>query len=147
MPVAAVMPGPNRPVELREFSSPAVEPGAVLLQTLYSEVCGTDVHLQHGRLAGVPYPIIPGHVAVGEVREVSGRVFDIDGNAVSVGDRVTYLDVHETCNHCWFCLVAKQTTRCPSRKGLRHHLFRRRWLAGRLERTDLFEAGCQDPAT
>jgi L-iditol 2-dehydrogenase len=29
---------------------------------------------------------------------------------------VTFLDVHETCNSCWFCLVAKTTTRCPKRK-------------------------------
>jgi L-iditol 2-dehydrogenase len=24
--------------------------------------------------------------------------------------------VHETCNNCWYCLVAKATTRCPQRK-------------------------------
>jgi L-iditol 2-dehydrogenase len=29
---------------------------------------------------------------------------------------VTFLDVHETCNRCWYCLVAKETTRCPSRR-------------------------------
>ncbi|HEY6044984.1 MAG TPA: zinc-binding dehydrogenase, partial [Pyrinomonadaceae bacterium] len=31
-------------------------------------------------------------------------------------DRVTFLDVHRTCNACWYCLVAKATTRCPHRK-------------------------------
>ena len=41
---------------------------------------------------------------------------DIDGEAFREGDVVTYLDVHETCNHCYQCLVAKQPTRCPSRK-------------------------------
>ncbi|MBA3270631.1 MAG: alcohol dehydrogenase, partial [Acidobacteria bacterium] len=56
---AAVMPGPRLPVEIREFAEPQIEPGGMLLRTLYSEVCGTDVHLWHGRLAGVPYPIIP----------------------------------------------------------------------------------------
>jgi len=63
--LAAVMPGPNLPIELREFPEPELEPGAALLHTMYSEVCGTDVHLHHGKLAGVPYPIIPGHVSVG----------------------------------------------------------------------------------
>jgi D-arabinose 1-dehydrogenase-like Zn-dependent alcohol dehydrogenase len=43
--VAAVMPAPHVPVELREFPEPQIEPGAMLLRTLYSEVCGTDVHL------------------------------------------------------------------------------------------------------
>jgi L-iditol 2-dehydrogenase len=33
--------------------------------TQRSEVCGTDVHLWHGRSRGVPYPIIPGHVSAG----------------------------------------------------------------------------------
>ncbi|HEY6563442.1 MAG TPA: alcohol dehydrogenase catalytic domain-containing protein, partial [Pirellulaceae bacterium] len=116
MPLAAVMPGPHLPIELREYPAPILEPGAVLLDTLYSEVCGTDVHLHHGRLAGVPYPIIPGHVSVGRVAETRGVVRDVDGSAVQTGDLVTFLDVHETCNHCWYCLVAKQTTRCPSRK-------------------------------
>jgi threonine dehydrogenase-like Zn-dependent dehydrogenase len=54
---AAVMPAPKTPVEIRTFQRPALEPGAILLETLYSEVCGTDVHLYHGQLAGVPYPI------------------------------------------------------------------------------------------
>ena len=41
-----------------------------MLRTLGSEVCGTDVHLAKGQLAGVPYPIIPGHVSVGVVDEI-----------------------------------------------------------------------------
>ena len=74
MPIlAAVMPAPRVAVELREFPRPALEDGSVLLETLYSEVCGTDVHIWHGRLAGVPYPIIPGHVSVGVADKVRGR--------------------------------------------------------------------------
>jgi threonine dehydrogenase-like Zn-dependent dehydrogenase len=103
-------------VEIREFSEPPLEEGAVLLKTIYSEVCGTDVHLFHGQLAEVPYPIIPGHINVGIVEKINGNVRDIAGNAFGVGDAVTFLDVHETCNKCWFCLIAKATTRCPNRK-------------------------------
>ncbi len=58
---AAIMPGPNQPVEVHDYTLPTMEPGSILLETVYSEVCGTDVHLQHGRLSGIPYPIIPGH--------------------------------------------------------------------------------------
>ncbi len=39
--VTAVMPAPRVPVELRELAEPSLEPGSVLLRTLYSEVCGT----------------------------------------------------------------------------------------------------------
>src|SRR6185295_8832006 len=87
-----------------------------LLKTIASEVCGTDVHLWHGRLSGVPYPLIPGHVSVGEVAEVGGTIKDVDGKPIKVGDVVTFLDVHKTCHRCWYCLVAKASTRCPERK-------------------------------
>src|ERR671921_575051 len=113
---AAVIPAPRMPVEVRAFPDPEPEPGAVLLRTLAAEVCGTDVHLWHGRLAGVPYPLIPGHVSVGEVAATGGDVFDIEDRPVNVGDAVTFLDVHGTCHNCWYCLVAKESTRCPHRR-------------------------------
>jgi L-iditol 2-dehydrogenase len=78
-------------------------------------VCGTDVHLHHGKL-GVPFPIIPGHVSVGVVEATSGKIADIEGHAIKEGDVVTFLDVHETCNNCYYCLVARQPTKCPHRK-------------------------------
>src|SRR5687768_6101330 len=114
--VAAVMPAPNVPVELREFPEPELEPGAALLHTMYSEVCGTDVHLHHGKLSGVPYPIIPGHVSVGAVAKTRGILKTVNGDPIKEGDVVTFLDVHETCYNCYYCLVADQPTRCPSRK-------------------------------
>ncbi|MFN2602518.1 MAG: zinc-binding dehydrogenase [Gemmatimonadaceae bacterium] len=114
--MAAVMPAPNVPIELREFQAPHLEPGGALLHTMYSEVCGTDVHLLHGKLSGVPYPIIPGHVSVGAVAKIRGAITYVDGDRIKEGDVVTFLDVHETCNHCYHCLVAEQPNRCPSRK-------------------------------
>jgi threonine dehydrogenase-like Zn-dependent dehydrogenase len=113
---AAVMPAPHAPIDLRELSLPELEPGAAMLRTLYSEVCGTDVHLHEGRLRAVPYPIIPGHVSVGHIESLRGRITDIEGAPFREGDLVTFLDVHETCGHCYECLVTKQTTRCAHRK-------------------------------
>ncbi len=110
------MTAPNRPIEVQDLPAPVVEPGAIVLETIFSEVCGTDVHLYHGQLAGVPYPIIPGHVSVGRVVETGGAVRDIDGTLIEVGAIATFLDVHETCHSCWYCLVAKTSTRCPQRK-------------------------------
>ncbi|MDB4917952.1 MAG: Threonine dehydrogenase and related Zn-dependent dehydrogenase [Gemmatimonadetes bacterium] len=112
---AVLMTAPHAPLVIEEFQSPALEPGAALLRTLYSEVCGTDVHLHHGRL-NVPFPIIPGHVSVGIVEASGGKLHDIYGDVIREGDTVTFLDVHETCNNCYQCLVAHQPTRCPSRK-------------------------------
>ena len=115
---AVVMPGPNQPLRIDHLSTPTLEPGAALLRTLYSEVCGTDVHLHHGKL-DVPFPIIPGHVSVGVVTDVhnaGGAVRDVEGDPIREGDVVTFLDVHETCNQCYHCLVARQPTRCPQRR-------------------------------
>ena len=113
---AAVIPAPNAAIELREFPEPQLDAGSALLQTMYSEVCGTDVHLLHGKLEGVPYPIIPGHVSVGAVAKMRGSITYVGGDKIKEGDVVTFLDVHETCNHCYHCLVANQPNRCPSRK-------------------------------
>jgi threonine dehydrogenase-like Zn-dependent dehydrogenase len=113
---AAVFPAPRADVEIREYPLPALDPGAAILHTLYSEVCGTDVHLHHGRLAGVPYPLIPGHVSVGTISALRGTMLDIYGEPFREGDTVTFLDVHGTCNNCYQCLVAKQSTRCPHRR-------------------------------
>ena len=114
--LTAVFPAPNQPVELRPAPEPQLQEGAALLRVEYSEICGTDVHLHHGHLAGVPYPLIPGHVTVGKLEKIRGRICDLDGNPFREGDSVTFLDVHRTCHACWYCLVAKASTRCPNRK-------------------------------
>ncbi len=116
MPLAAVMTAPNHPVKLQQLPDPILETGGIIIETLYSEVCGTDVHLLHGHLEGVPYPIIPGHFSVGRVVETGGRVSDVNGKLIHPGAIITFLDVHETCYNCWYCLVAKASTRCPQRK-------------------------------
>jgi len=116
MPIVAVIPEPNAAVELREVAEPDLEKDSALLEVELSEVCGTDVYLQQGRLQGVPYPLVPGHVSTGHLSKIRGELFDVDGKEFREGDRVTFLDVHRTCNACWFCLVAKATTRCPKRK-------------------------------
>src|SRR5689334_20030920 len=116
MPRVAVIPKPNSPIEIREVAEPQLEQDSALLDVELSEVCGTDVYLQQGRLQGVPYPLVPGHVSVGRLSKIRGNLLDVEGRAFREGDGVTFLDVHRTCNACWHCLVAKATTRCPQRK-------------------------------
>src|SRR6185369_9129748 len=113
---AVVMTGPGQPLELRRFAAPRPEPGGAILEMVATEVCGTDVHLHHGRLSGVPYPIIPGHVNCGRVLETGGPLQDVEGRAIAPGALVTFFDVFGTCGSCWHCLVAKAATRCPHRR-------------------------------
>src|SRR6266542_289031 len=116
MTLIAVISAPKASVELREVPAPTLENNSALLDVELSEVCGTDVHLQRGTLPGVPYPLIPGHVTIGHLGQIRGKLFDVEGRPLREGDRVTFLDVHRTCNACWYCLVAKASTRCPQRK-------------------------------
>lgn len=113
---AAVMSAPHAAMRVEEIVAPRLEPGSALLRTSYSEVCGTDVHLHHGRLSGVPWPVIPGHVSVGVIEALPAPLNDVDGQPLREGDVVTFLDVYDTCHRCYQCLVAKQTTRCPHRR-------------------------------
>ena len=113
---AAVMAAPRSKITVREIESPEPGPGEAVLATLFSEVCGTDVHLRHGRLAGVPYPIIPGHVAIGRLAAMHGPLHDLEGRPFAEGDVVAFVDVFGSCGACYQCLVAKQTTRCPRRR-------------------------------
>jgi len=113
---AVVMPAPGRALETRRFASPKAKPGGAVLETIASEVCGTDVHLHHGRLSGVPFPIIPGHVNCGRVLETGGPLADVDGHPILAGTIVTFFDVFGTCGSCWQCLVGKSATRCPYRR-------------------------------
>lgn len=115
MPLAAII---ERPGHLATRNLPAArpEPGGVVLNTILSEVCGTDVHLFHGRLEGVPYPLVPGHVSVGQVIHVEGSAQDVNGRPVAPGQFVSFLDVWGTCGACWHCLVAEAPNRCPERK-------------------------------
>jgi L-iditol 2-dehydrogenase len=117
MPIrAAVMTKPQAPIEMWDLDDPPLEDGSILLETVAAEVCGTDVHLHHGRLAGVPYPIVPGHVSVGRVLETRGVETDALGAGIGPGDEVTFYDVHEVCNACYHCTIARQPNRCPHRR-------------------------------
>lgn len=79
-------------------------------------MCGTDVHLWHGRLAGVPYPIIPGHISAGTLAAVRGPLLGVDGRDLREGDRAVFFDVHRTCGRCRACTVHRTPTRCASRR-------------------------------
>src|SRR5512134_493886 len=99
---AVYMTAPGRPLETRSVPAPTPREGGAILETVASEVCGTDVHLHHGRLSGVPYPIIPGHVNCGRVLETNGPLLDVEGRPVEPGRLVTFFDVYGSCGACWY---------------------------------------------
>ena len=107
---AAVMTGPGH-VEVQTFPRPDVERGAVLMEVVYSGICGTDKHSFRGetiQYAGTPherrleYPLICGHENVGVVVETGGDVRASDGTPLRAGDRIVP-GANVACGECWFC--------------------------------------------
>jgi len=94
-------------------SSPAsLEPGALLVKTSCSTICGTDVHLVDGTLnRKVNLPVIAGHEMTGRIAAMGpGSEQDSTGQTVQVGDRIVW--TRTNCGHCYMCRVAKTPTLC-----------------------------------
>ena len=115
MITAYTLKGDNSPAEKIQLEKPTLTDGEVLLQTLVTEVCGTDLHIQSGAMKGIPYPVIPGHFMVGRVTEVAGHKKDINGTPIEPGQTLVFMDVHGTCGTCWNCTTASLPTKCGSR--------------------------------
>ena len=112
---AAVIVEYNKPYEIREFSIPEVEPGAILVKIEMAGVCGTDVHQVAGELGIKPkLPVIPGHEAIGRIVKLGqGRTQDCAGTPVSIGDRIMW--VHVSCGECRPCKIDNQPNLCVRR--------------------------------
>lgn len=112
---AAVIAEYNKPYEIREFSIPEIEPGAVLVKIEMAGVCGTDVHQVAGELGLKPkLPVIPGHEAIGRIVKLGeGRTQDCAGTPVAVGDRIMW--IHVSCGECRPCKIDKQPNLCVKR--------------------------------
>lgn len=116
---AAVVPAPNRPIEIWDLPVPDLEPGALLVRITASTLCGTDVHRWRGHLEAGPGPFITGHEPCGVVEEISGARTDIMGEPVGLGERVVWSYV--SCGHCYWCSVALQPCLCPRRMSWGHN--------------------------
>jgi len=90
-------------MEIREYPLPArIEPGALLLQVLQTNVCGSDIHVFGGH-----HPLLKqgglGHEMVGKVIGRGANVtHDSAGTPVRDGDRIVpvYTAVCHSCENC-----------------------------------------------
>jgi L-iditol 2-dehydrogenase len=129
---SAVITEYGRPLEVRELPVPDPEPGALVVRVEVATICGTDVHLWQGDLAGtgVELPVVPGHEAVGRVIAIGdGADRDSLGVPLREGDRIVW--THGPCGHCKACTVLKRPTLCRNRKvGMNHNCERFPFMAG-----------------
>jgi len=105
---AAVYTECGKPMEIREYTVPEPEPGAVLIKTTRANICGSDLHMWRGDLnltmLGAPLPAIIGHEMMGKVAKLGDGVeTDSAGEPLAVGDRVVPR-YFRPCGHCRACM-------------------------------------------
>ncbi|MFQ6038327.1 MAG: zinc-binding dehydrogenase, partial [Candidatus Aminicenantales bacterium] len=93
----AVMTEPGK-IVYREVPRPQPGPGEVLLRVRRIGVCGSDVHVYHGRHPYTTYPVVQGHEFSGTVEAVGEGVED-----VKIGAKATARP-QVVCGKCKPCL-------------------------------------------
>jgi L-iditol 2-dehydrogenase len=93
----ATMTAPGR-IEIREVEKPQPGPGQVLLQIQRIGVCGSDVHVFHGRHPNTGYPVVQGHEFSASVAAIGAEV-----TGLTAGMKVT-VTPQIACGACGPCL-------------------------------------------
>jgi L-iditol 2-dehydrogenase len=114
---AAVLSEYGKPLEIQEVAIPEVKPNEVLVKVQLAGICGTDVHSAAGTLGmKFPLPQILGHETIGKIVKLGeGRVIDVAGEALKVGDRIMWS--HTFCGECYWCTIRKQQYTCVRPQG------------------------------
>ncbi|MDR2087853.1 MAG: zinc-binding dehydrogenase [Clostridiales Family XIII bacterium] len=114
---AAVLPDYGKPLEIREVAIPAIEDGAILVKVEMAGICGSDLHIWHGRMGiKAPTPYIMGHETIGRIVALGrGRVHDAAGEPLREGDRILW--AHADCYDCYYCEIARKPMLCEHRIG------------------------------
>jgi len=92
----AVMSRPGK-VDFADVPKPSVAAEDVLLRIRRIGICGSDLHVYHGKHPYTSYPVVQGHEFCGEVAEVGGHV-----RKFKPGDLVT-APPQIMCGHCRPC--------------------------------------------
>lgn len=95
-----VMTAPGE-IEFREVPMPAAGKGQVVVKIMKIGICGSDIHVYHGKHPFTSYPVTQGH-------EVSGSIYEV-GEGVEnfkVGQKVT-IQPQIFCGKCYPCTHGK----------------------------------------
>jgi len=91
----------NRDVRLEEMPKPQIGPGELLIKTMASGICGSDV-MEWYRIKRAP--LVLGHEIAGDIVEVGSKVKNF-----KVGQRV-FVSHHVPCMKCRYCLSGHEST-------------------------------------
>lgn len=109
---AAVIEGTHT-IHLQERKTPSISDGEALIRVKYCGICGSDIHILHGKHPTATFPVIPGHEFVGELLDFKGP-----GRL----ERRTPVAVHPvfSCGNCEPCAKGRDNV-CQSLKLIGCH--------------------------
>lgn len=87
------------------------EPDDAIIEVTTAAICGSDLHLLHGRVPGMRDGSVLGHEVVGVVQALGPEV-----EGFAVGDRVV-VSFSIACGACWFCARGEHN-QCESARAL-----------------------------
>ncbi|MDD3244495.1 MAG: alcohol dehydrogenase catalytic domain-containing protein [Eubacteriales bacterium] len=88
-------------IEFREIPTPEVKAGEVLVKIMRIGVCGSDIHVYHGKHPFTKYPVTQGHEVSGEIAALGEGV-----TGLRVGQKVT-IEPQVVCGKCYPCRHGK----------------------------------------
>ena len=94
--IQALMKNPGE-IVFQDVEIPAVGPDQIKVKMKRIGVCGSDIHVYHGKHPFTSYPVVQGHEVSAEVAEVGTDVTDF-----KPGDKVT-IQPQVVCNKCYPC--------------------------------------------
>ena len=95
-----VMTNPGE-ITFREVPVPEVKDDQVLVKIRNIGICGSDIHVYHGKHPFTKYPVTQGHEVSGEIAEIGKNV-----SGFQIGQKVT-IEPQVYCGHCYPCRHGK----------------------------------------
>jgi L-iditol 2-dehydrogenase len=88
-------------IEFREIETPVPGPNQALVKIMRIGVCGSDIHVYHGKHPFTKYPVTQGHEVSGEIVALGDGVEEFH-----IGQRVT-IEPQVVCGKCYPCRHGK----------------------------------------
>lgn len=107
---AAVLTAPGR-FEIEERAIPRPGPEEALIRVARTGICGTDMHIFHGRYAADSLPMVPGHEFTGTIEALGAEV-----SGLTVGTKVV-VDMNIGCGICFWCR-RNEILNCPQMRQM-----------------------------
>lgn len=112
---AALMTAFSKPLEIVEFPVPELESGSLIARIESAGICGSDLHIWHGRDPRIKCPVVIGHEGLGRIEAIGGEKKDLFGQPLKPGDRIIW-ERGLFCGKCYYCVMEKEPSLCVERR-------------------------------